>query len=106
MFIPYGQFEWVFKAAPAIREDVEAALHEAASQKRKIILRYDKLDGTPGIYYVSPYSFRQHKRGTFFYGYDFDDGTIKSFFLPRIRHVVITSTKFRATQARPWKVEL
>lgn len=108
-------FSWMVTKGllDGVRTDVVRALHEAAANRKKVTIRYQKLNGDVKEYYVAPYSFRTRSFRTksgrrskrsrrYFYGYDFDDGTIKAFVLSRIKGVRIMSKSFRPK----WDIEL
>lgn len=81
------------------------ALEDAATRRKKCLLRYKKQKKDGGgtrEYFIAPYSFRNKPGGEVLFAYDFADGHIKSFFRHQVTGVHVTDRTFRPK----WDVEI
>lgn len=88
---------WLWKTRPYFQQDVPSVLARAATQHKKVIIRYKGK-----TYRVAPYSYRRLKRGDALYAYDFQDRRIKSFYVGGVEGVWVQRKTFRPK----WEVEL
>lgn len=89
--------EWVSKARAYFRQNVPWALARAATQNKKVRIRYKGKE-----FLVSPYSYRKLKGGDALFAYDHRDHRTKSFYVSDIEGVYILGSHFRPR----WEVEL
>jgi predicted DNA-binding transcriptional regulator YafY len=82
-------------------QDVFEALTEAASRKKKCLLRYKSKHGEQE-YYIAPYSLKWKGDNELLYAYDFLDGHTKSFNMDRVTGIFVSHMRFRPK----WAVEI